>query len=126
MSSQTFAEVEVGDKLVLVTGSRFRGDEPVTVSRIGSKYIYVNLHGSERREKFDRKTGVEVDQRGLQTRLLTQEQYEARAQRASLFARLLDAGIEVRHDRRDETSTVTLRALLAAVQNSAASESTEQ
>lgn len=126
MSSERFAEVKVGDNLVLMTGNRFHGDEPVTVSRVGSKYIYVTLHGNERREKFDRTTGVEVDQRGLQAKLLTQEQYEEQAQRSTLFARLLDAGIEVRYARRDEMPTDTLRALLAAVQGSTASQPAKQ
>ncbi|MGW1155985.1 beta barrel domain-containing protein [Streptomyces rubiginosohelvolus] len=127
MSSSRFTESKVGDTLILVTGNRFHGDEPVTVSRVGSKYIYVRtLDENERREKFDRTTGVEVDQRGIRARLLTQEQYEERAQRSSLFARLTSAGIDVRDDRRAAMPTATLRAILDAVEGNAASESARQ
>ncbi|ALO98743.1 hypothetical protein SHL15_7751 [Streptomyces hygroscopicus subsp. limoneus] len=91
--------------------------ECVTVSRVGSKYVYVTLHGHERRERYDRTTGIEEGQRGLRGRLLTPEQYEDRTQRASLFAQLLAAGIEVRHDKRADMSTDRLRALLSVMQD---------
>ncbi|MFD8839839.1 beta barrel domain-containing protein [Streptomyces griseofuscus] len=106
--------VKVGDPLILVTGDRYRGDEPVTVSRVGRTYLYVaTLDGRERRERYDRKTGVEDVQRGVQAHLLTQEQYDDRAQRATLFNQLYDAGIEVRM--RGGLTTDQLRALLAVV-----------
>ncbi|MFB6881419.1 hypothetical protein ACFCY8_11340 [Streptomyces noursei] len=120
MTTESLQGVKVGDELVLVAGNRFRGDEPVIVSRVGTKYVYVTLHGRECREQFDRKTGVEVDQRGVRARLLTPAQYEEMAQRRKLFARLLGAGIEVRHGKRAELSTDQLRALLAVVQGEAA------
>ncbi|MGV9352261.1 beta barrel domain-containing protein [Streptomyces misionensis] len=108
--------VKVGDPLILVTGNRFQGDEPVTVARVGRAYLYVsNADGSERRERFDRKTGVETGQRGIKAHLLTQEQYDDRAQRDSLFNRLYDAGIEVAFRVRDDLTTDQLRALLNVV-----------
>ncbi|ALO98737.1 hypothetical protein SHL15_7744 [Streptomyces hygroscopicus subsp. limoneus] len=64
-----------------------------------------------------RTTGIEEGQRGLRGGLLTQDQYEERAQRASLFARLLAARIEVRHDKRADMPTDKLRALLAVMQD---------
>jgi hypothetical protein len=126
MSTGGLNGVKVGDNLVLVTGNRFRGDEPVTVSRVGNKYLYVTLHGVERRERYDRKTGVEVDQRGLRAHLLTQAQYEEQKTRDSLFMHLLAAGIDVRHDKRAGMSTDKLKALLAVVQGNAAARTTEK
>ncbi|MFI6210281.1 hypothetical protein ACIBAI_28600 [Streptomyces sp. NPDC051041] len=126
MSTEGLNGVKVGDNLVMVTGNRFRDDEPVTVSRVGSKYVYVTLHGQERRERFDRKTGIEEGQRGLRARLLTPEQYEEKAQRQALFAQLLAAGIEVRHDKRAEMPTQKLRALLAVMTEDAADRDTEK
>lgn len=117
MSAEGLNGVKAGDNLVLVTGNRFRGDEPVTVSRVGRQYLYISANGKERRERYDRKTGVEVDQRGLQERLLTQAQYEEMTERKSLFMNLLAAGIDVRHEKRAEMSTGKLRALLAVVQD---------
>lgn len=108
-------DVKVGDNLVLVTGNRFRGDEPVTVSRVGTKYVYVTLHGHERRERFDRKTGVEEGNIGIRSRLITQKQYAEMEQRASLFEQLRQAGIDVRHEVRSEVTTDQLRALLAVM-----------
>ncbi|SEC04095.1 hypothetical protein SAMN04490357_1030 [Streptomyces misionensis] len=108
--------VKVGDPLILVTGNKYQGDEPVTVSRVGRKYLYVSLHGHERQERFDRATGVEEGQRGIRARLLTQEQYDDRAQRDSLFTRLYDAGIEVAFRVRDDLTTDQLRSLLAVVE----------
>lgn len=126
MSSEGLNGVKAGDHLVLVTGNRFRGDEPVTVSRVGSKYLYVTLHGQERRERYDRNTGIEEGQRGLRARLLTPEQYEERTHRASLFAALLAAGIEIRHDKRADMPTDKLRALLAVMQHDSADHTDEE
>ncbi|MFE5675480.1 hypothetical protein ACFQ7B_04975 [Streptomyces erythrochromogenes] len=64
-------DVKVGDTLILVTGSRYHGDEPVTVARRGRASLYVAEHDSERREPYDRKTGIEDGQRGIQARLYT-------------------------------------------------------
>ncbi|MCG0061760.1 hypothetical protein L0F81_00400 [Streptomyces tricolor] len=114
MAATGLADVKVGDPLVLVTGNRFRGDEPVTVSRIGTKYLYVTLHGHERRERFDRKTGVQ-EGNGVRARLMTQQQYDEMKQRASLFTELLAAGINVKHEVRPEVTTDQLRALLAVI-----------
>lgn len=117
MTSEGLNGVKPGDHLVLVTGNRYRGDEPVTVSRVGRQYLYVSLHGVERRERYDRKTGVEVDQRGIRSRLVTPQQYEESKQRDALFHALMDAGIEVRQILRPKLSTDNLRALLAIVQD---------
>lgn len=95
MSINGLPNVEPGDNLILATGSRYRGDEPVTVSRVGRQYLYVTLHGREMRERFDRKTGAEDTKYGAGARLYTQEQYEEKKQRATLFEKLLSAGIEV-------------------------------
>ncbi|MER6844867.1 beta barrel domain-containing protein [Streptomyces platensis] len=104
--------VKVGDNLILATGNRYRGDEPVCVSRVGNKYVYVASEGRERRERFDRKTGVEGNQRGIKARLYTQEQYDDLRQRTTLFAKLLAAGIDIRHEARTTMSTSTLKAIL--------------
>ncbi|MGV9756942.1 beta barrel domain-containing protein [Streptomyces tricolor] len=119
MAATGLADVKVGDPLVLVTGNRFRGDEPVTVSRIGTKYLYVTLHGHERRERFNRKTGVEEGNVGIRARLMTQPQYDEMKQRESLFMELLAAGINVKHEVRPEVTTDQLRALLAVIKPAA-------
>ncbi|MFH9089105.1 hypothetical protein [Streptomyces sp. NPDC017673] len=117
MSTEGLNGVKAGDNLVLVTGNRFRGDEPVTVSRVGSKYVYVTLHGQECRERYDRKTGIEEASVVFGGRLLTPEQYEERTHRASLFAALLAAGVKIRHGKRADMPTDKLRALLAVMQD---------
>lgn len=119
MAATGFSDVKVGDNLVLATGNRFRGDEPVTVSRVGTKYIYVTLHGHERRERFDRKTGVEEGNVGIRARLMTQEQYDETNQRRLLFTELLAAGIDIKHHVRPEVTTDQLRALLAVIKPAA-------
>ncbi|MPY47185.1 beta barrel domain-containing protein [Streptomyces acidicola] len=119
MSMNGLGNVKIGDNLVLVTGNRFRGDEPVTVSRVGRKYLYVSLHGYERRERFDRKTGAEEGNVGVRARLMTQKQYEEMNQRRSLFMELLAAGIDVKHEVRSEVTTDQLRALLAVIKPAA-------
>ncbi|TGZ14734.1 hypothetical protein DV517_62170 [Streptomyces sp. S816] len=109
--------VKVGDPLILVTNNRFLGDEPVTVARVGRTYLYVaGSDGCERRERYDRKTGIEDGQIGLKAHLLAQEQYDDRAQRATLFNQLYDAGIEVQFRVRGDLTTDQLRALLAVVE----------
>lgn len=108
-------DVKVGDNLVLVTGNRFRGDEPVTVSRIGTKYVYVTLHGHERRERFDRTSGVEEGNVGIRARLMRPERYDEMNQRRSLFMELLAAGIDIKHEARSSVTTDQLRALLAVI-----------
>ncbi|GHH30197.1 hypothetical protein [Streptomyces rubradiris] len=115
MAATGLANVKVGDPLILVTGNRFRGDEPVTVSRIGTRYLYVTLHGHERRERFDRKTGVEEGNRGIRARLMTQQQYDDMKQRAALFMELSAAGIDVKDEARPKVTTDQLRALLAVI-----------
>ncbi|KUN18609.1 hypothetical protein AQJ11_32910 [Streptomyces corchorusii] len=94
----------------------------MTVSRVGTKDLYVTLHGHERRERYHRTTGIEEGQHARPARLLTPEQYEERTQRASLFARLLAAGIEVRHGKRADMPTDKLRALLAVMQDDSTDE----
>ncbi|MEU6214329.1 hypothetical protein ABZ891_31085 [Streptomyces sp. NPDC047023] len=109
-------DVKVGDTLILAAGSPHRGDEPVTVARLGRTYLYVAEHGSERRERYDRKTGIEDGQHGIKARLYTPEQYDELKQRESLFATLLEAGIDVRYAVRADLSTDQLRSILAIVQ----------
>lgn len=116
MTVEGIADVKVGDSLILVTGNRYRGDESVTVARIGRQYLYVATNGRERRERFDRKTGVEDGNTGVRARLVTQDQYDESKQRTSLFERLRLAGIEVRHEVRANMGTDQLRAILAIVE----------
>jgi hypothetical protein len=108
--------IKVGDPLILVTGNRYRGDEPVTVTRIGRVYLYVTRPGGcELDMRFDRKTGVEGGNVGVRARLATQEQYDESKQRAALYEQLRVAGIEVKHEVRSDITTDQLRALLAVV-----------
>ncbi|MER0476785.1 hypothetical protein ABR737_00170 [Streptomyces sp. Edi2] len=107
-------DVKAEDELILVSYNRFRGDQPVTVSRVGTKYLYVAIDGRETRERFDRKTGTEDGQRGTKAQLYTQEQYDELRQRSSLFTSLLAAGIEIRREVRSTMSTGKLKAILDA------------
>ncbi|MFI9344902.1 hypothetical protein ACIG0D_27105 [Streptomyces sp. NPDC052773] len=117
MTANGLGDVKVGDKLILATGNRYRGDEPVTISRVGRKYLYVAREdGRELRDRFHRDTGVEDSQYGARQRLYTPEQYEEQAQRTSLFDGLRRAGIDVTHEVRSDLTTDQLRALLAVVQ----------
>ncbi|MFE2382195.1 beta barrel domain-containing protein [Streptomyces misionensis] len=107
--------VKVGDPLILVTGNRYRGDEPVTVARIGRKYLYVTRqNGREYSGRFHL-DGTEDSQYSARERLYTPEQYEEEKQRANLFMELLAAGINVEHRVRPEVTTDQLRALLAVM-----------
>lgn len=115
MTVDGLADVKVGDPLILVTGNRYRGDENVTVARIGRQYLYVAANGREKRERFDRKTGIEDGNTGVRARLVTQEQYDESKQRASLLDRLRRAGIDVKHEVRSDVTTDQLRALLAVM-----------
>ncbi|MFJ5967899.1 hypothetical protein [Streptomyces sp. NPDC093060] len=111
--------VKVGDPLILSTSNRYRGDEPVTVSRIGRKYLYVTRQdGREYSGRFHL-DGTEDSQYGARERLYTPEQYDERKQRANLFMELLAAGINVEHRIRPEVTTDQLRALLAVVKPAA-------
>lgn len=111
------ADVKVGDKLILVTNNRYRDDEPVTVSRIGRKYLYVTRqNGSEYSARFLRENGVEDSNYGGREWLYTPEQYDESKQRDSLFEQLREAGIDVAFRVRNDLSTDKLRALVAALQ----------
>lgn len=111
--------VKVGDPLILATANRYREDEPVTVSRIGRKYLYVARDGRELTDRFYRDTGVEDSNYGGKQRLYTPDQYDEVKQRDALFRELYDAGIEVAFRVRDNLTTDQLRALLAVVQPAA-------
>ncbi|MFJ5951362.1 hypothetical protein [Streptomyces noursei] len=117
MPTEGLPAVKVGDNLLWETGNPYRGDEPVTVSRVGRTWLYVTLHGRELRERFDRKTGLEEGQRAIRSRLLTQKQHEERAHRRSLLAKLRAAGLELKPSAGASMSTDKLRALLAVVQD---------
>lgn len=111
--------VKVGDPLILATGNKYRGDEPVTVARIGRKYLYVNReNGVEYSGRFHL-DGAEDSQYGAREQLYTPEQYDDRKQRDSLFRELYDAGIEVQFRVRGGLTTEQLRALLAVVKPAA-------
>jgi hypothetical protein len=116
MTTPGLPDVKVGDTLILVTGNHYRGDEPVTVSRIGRVYLYVTVGGSERSERFDRHSGVEVGNVGVRARLYTAARYDEIKQRSALFEQLRQVGIDVRHEARSEVTTGQLRALLAVMQ----------
>lgn len=116
MTDTGLAGAKVGDPLILVTGNRYKGDENVTVARIGRVYLYVARPDSrELNMRFDRKTGVEDGNIGVRARLVTQEQYDESKQRAALYEQLRTAGIEVKHEVRSDITTDQLRALLAVV-----------
>ncbi len=116
MTTEFPKDVKVGDPLILVTGNRYRGDEPVTVARIGRQYLYVTRDGrGEMRERYDRKTGIEDGTIGVRARLYTQDQYDEIKQRTALFENLRTAGIDVRHEARSEMTTDKLRSILAVV-----------
>lgn len=117
MSNPALPDVKVGDQLILVTNSRYRGDEPVTVARIGRLYLYVaTSDGRERNMRFGRDTGVEDGNIGVRSRLYTPDQYDELKQRSALFEQLRQAGIDVRHENRSEVTTGQLCALLAVMQ----------
>lgn len=115
MGALTLPTVKVGDELILVTRNRYRSDEPVTVARIGRKYLYVNR--DDGREYSGRFTldGGEDSQYGAKDQLYTPAQYDELKQRTALFKELGEAGIEVAWKVRDSLTTDQLRALLAAV-----------
>lgn len=120
MTATGLADVKVGDQLILSTNHRYRGDENVTVSRIGHKYLYVvRASGFEMRERFHLDTGVEDSQYGARACLYTPAQYEEQAQRRALFEQLREAGIEFRHGVSGDLTTNQLRALLAVMQPTA-------
>ncbi|MFI0233149.1 hypothetical protein [Streptomyces sp. NPDC017086] len=119
MAATGLLDVKVGDPLVLATGSKYRGDEPVTVARIGRKYLYVNLHGHEYSQRFHRDTGAEDSQHGAREHLYTPEQYDEMKQRAALFEELRQAGIEVEWKAQGALTTDQLRALLAVIKPAA-------
>lgn len=115
MTDTGLANAKVGDHLVLATGSKYRGDEPVTISKIGRQYLYVTLHGNEYGTRFHRDTGAEDSKYGAREHLYTPEQYDDLKQREALFRKLYDAGIEVAYRVRGDLATDQLRALLAVV-----------
>lgn len=114
MTDTPLADVQVGDQLILATGSRYHGDGPVIVSRIGRKYLYVEQNGRELHDRFHRNTGAEDSRYGTRQHLYTPAQYDELKQRGSLFEKLREAGIEVSRVRGSLT-TDQLRALLAVV-----------
>lgn len=116
MSADSLSNVKVGDTLILLGR---RGVEQVTVSRIGRTYLYVALSGRERRERYDRHTGLE-DGTIARRQLYTPEEYDATRQRTALVKQLRDAGIEIRHEYRSELPTAKLQALLAVVSDAPA------
>lgn len=119
MSKSGLPNVKVGDPLILSTGSRYRGDEPVTVSRIGRKYLYVTRQdGREYSGRFHL-DGTEDSKFVGRERLHTPEQYEEMKQRTSLFEQLRQAGIDMRYEVRSEVTTDQLRALLAVMKPAA-------
>jgi hypothetical protein len=116
MPATGLADVKVGDPLILSTSNCYRGDEPVTVTRIGSKYLYVTrASGFEMRERFHRDNGVEDSQYGARSCLYTPAQYDELKQRSALFEQLRTAGIEFRYGVGPALATDQLRALLAIV-----------
>jgi hypothetical protein len=116
MASTTFADIKIGDTLILATNSRYRGDETVTVSRIGRAYIYVARDGQEIRDRFHRDTGIEDSNYGGKQRLYTPAQYDDVTQCEALYVRLRDAGIEVAYKVRGDLTADQLRAILTIVQ----------
>lgn len=116
MTTPGLADVKVGDTLILVTGNRYQGDGPVTVSRIGRVYLYVASNGREMRKRFYRETGIEDGIIGARACLYTPAHYDEMKQRSALLEQLRQAGIDVRHEARSDVTTGQLRALLAVMQ----------
>ncbi|MFE7899157.1 hypothetical protein ACFU3E_16840 [Streptomyces sp. NPDC057424] len=117
MSINGLGDVKVGDRLILSSSNRYRGDEPVTVSRIGRKYLYVTRQdGREVPNRYLRGTGYLDSSYSVSERLYTQDQYDETKRRASLLEQLRQAGIDLRHEIRSEVTTDQLRALLAVMQ----------
>ncbi|MEZ7005653.1 hypothetical protein [Streptomyces sp. AD55] len=125
MSINGLPDVKVGDSLILATNNRYRGDQNVTVSRVGRQYLYVAVNGRELRERFHRATGAE-DTKYMGGHLYTQEQYEEQTLRASLFEKLRQTGLTFEHGVRSTLSTDKLRALLAVMAEDAADRATEK
>lgn len=113
------SDIKVGDELILATGSRYRGDEPVTVARLGRKYLYINRNGREYGTRFHRDTGAEDSNYSAHEQLYTPAQYEENKQRNALFEQLRKAGIDVAYRVQGGLATDQLRALLAIVTSDA-------
>lgn len=116
MASTTFADIKIGDTLILTSANRYWGDGPVTVSRIGRAYIYVARDGREIRDRFHRATGIEDSNYGGKQRLYTPAQYDDVTQCEALYVRLREAGIDVAYRIRDGLTADQLRAILTIVQ----------
>lgn len=108
-----------GDPLVLVSAGRNEKAENVSVARIGSKYVYVTVPGTEYEnpDKFHRTTGASVVNIGWARTLVTPEQYSEMKERERLLAGLKEAGIEIRHNLRDVLPVGQLRVLLDVMQH---------
>lgn len=120
MAAIGLPDVKVGDPLILSSSNRYRSDEPVTVSRIGRKYLYVTRQdGREVPNRYHRDTGYLDSSYTASERLYTQEQYDEMNQRRSLFMELLAAGVDVKHEVRPKLTTDQLRALLAVIKPAA-------
>lgn len=120
MTDNTLTNVKVGDTLILATANRYRDDEPVTVSRIGRKYLYVTRgNGYEYSARFHLADGTEDSQYGHRERLYTPERYDDIKQRAALVEALRVAGIDIRHGHRDQFTTRQLQAILNAATSDA-------
>ena len=90
-------DIKVGDKFIWVSGSRYRADQNVTITRVGRKYAYVAVDGgTELREKFDRTTGFEVVSYGSATHLTTASLMAEEAACADLVRELRVAGVDLR------------------------------
>ncbi|MGW4222972.1 beta barrel domain-containing protein [Streptomyces bauhiniae] len=121
MTATGLANVKVGDTLILVTNSKHHDDEPVTVTRVGRKYLNVTRTsgGYELREKFHIDTGHEVSQYSARQRLYTPEQRDDENERHALRQQLRDTGIDFRLGLDSRLTVDQLRALLAAIQPTA-------
>lgn len=91
----TIEGIKVGDRLILVSSSRYHSDTGVIVTRIGRKYVYVARWGGkgELSERFELATGIQDSDYGSPYRLYTPAAYEERARRTAVRARLRKAGL---------------------------------
>lgn len=109
--------VKVGDELLLI--ERYNGPrrEPkvVTVAKVGTKLIHIELYGGTHTYRID--TGARNDNYG-HTYLLTREEYEEDQARAGLEKDLRSAGVDFRFGTQ-KFSTAKLRALLAVMEDEA-------
>jgi len=117
-------QIEVGDPLILETHNRYRGDQRVTLARIGRSYLYVSGEYGELPEKFERGTGREAGNRhGYTQQLHTLAQYDEKKLREALVAKLRGLKVDIQYPVQGTIPTSKLKAMLAIMEDTAPSKS---